>query len=199
MPIWSNIIYDDILFHSWIGELWYIEKVTFKIHCKKKIKWEAAIRRKLQQMTLIFFNCHSALLRQEKTYDHFSNEDNEEDDEDEQDEDIMLLTMSGGSSASNLSQRKHVLNGTYNIYTIRYLIIWYLAPICCLIFLGITTWLIRLCDGLFFTDLSTSSEDEEEVLQKQRLNAKNPMFPQLWWSGWNFPSKRKPNFDARVL
>ena len=184
MPIWSNIIYDDILFHSWIGELWYIEKVTFKIHCKKKIKWEAAIRRKLQQMTLIFFNCHSALLRQEKTYDHFSNEDNEEDDEDEQDEDIMLLTMSGGSSASNLSQRKHVLNGTYNIYTIRYLIIWYLAPICCLIFLWITTWLIRVCcDGLFFTDLSTSSEDEEEVLQKQRLNAKNPMFPQLWWSG----------------
>ena len=69
-------------------------------------------------MTLIFFNCHSALLRQEKTYDHFSNEDNEEDDEDEQDEDIMLLTMSGGSSASNLSQRKHVLNGTYDIYTI---------------------------------------------------------------------------------
>ena len=60
-----------------------------------------------------FLNCHSALLRQEKTYDHFSNEDNEEDDEDEQDEDIMLLTMSGGSSASNLSQRKHVLNGTY--------------------------------------------------------------------------------------
>ena len=115
MPIWSNIIY-DILFHSWIGELWYIENVTFKIHCKKDIKWEAAIRRKLQQMTLIFFNCHSALLRQEKTYDHFSNEDNEEDDEDEQDEDIMLLTMSGGSSASNLSQRKHVLNGTYDIY-----------------------------------------------------------------------------------
>ena len=94
-----------------------LENVTFKMGVytlQKEIKWEAAIRRKLQQMTLIFFfNCHSALLRQEKTYDHFSNEDNEEDDEDEQDEDIMLLTMSGGSSASNLSQRKHVLNGTY--------------------------------------------------------------------------------------
>ena len=32
---------------------------------------------------------------------------------------------------------------------------------------------------LLFLDLSTSSEDEEEISQRQRLNAKNPMFPQL--------------------
>ena len=86
-------------------------------------------------MTLIFFNCHSALLRQEKTYDHFSNEDNDEDDEDEQDEDIMLLTMSGGSSASNLSQRKHVLNGMYVRHIHDSIPNYMTAPIYCIIFL----------------------------------------------------------------
>ena len=34
--------------------------------------------------------------------------------------------------------------------------------------------------NILFLDLSTSSEDEEEISQRQRLNAKNPMFPQLW-------------------
>ena len=33
--------------------------------------------------------------------------------------------------------------------------------------------------NILFLDLSTSSEDEEEISQRQRLNAKNPMFPQL--------------------